>query len=179
MPVDQNYSVTLKNELPQIPVIVQQLLIEAQKVGPLSQRERCRMCLALEEAIRNALVHGNLEVDSKLKDAIDDDLFERKVEERQQASPYCDRSVEIVGWFNAEQVVFEITDEGPGFDVAQVPDPTQDDLLDCPSGRGIFLMRSCMDEVRFNSKGNQVTLVKNLSVAAETGAKLETEQIAT
>ncbi len=178
MPVDQKISVTLKNELSQIPVIVQQLLAEFRKVGPLSQRERCRMCLALEEAITNALVHGNLEVDSKLKNSLDDQ-FERKVQERRQSSPYCDRSVEIVGWFNTEQAVFEITDEGPGFDVSQVPDPTQDALLDCPSGRGIFLMKSCMDEVRFNSKGNQVTLVKNLSVASEVGVDLETEAIAT
>ncbi len=60
MPVDQKYAVTLKNEISQIPVVVQQLLAEVQKVGSLSQRERCRMCLALEEAITNSLVHGNL-----------------------------------------------------------------------------------------------------------------------
>lgn len=177
MPVVPKISITLKNELSQIPVVVQQLIAEVQEVGLLSQRERCRMCLALEEAIINALIHGNLEVDSKLKDSMDDQ-FDRKVQERRKSSPYCDRSVEIVGWFNTQQVVFEITDEGPGFDSSQVPDPTRDDLLGCPSGRGIFFMKSCMDEVRFNSKGNQVTLKKNISASSEVEVDLEAEAIA-
>jgi anti-sigma regulatory factor (Ser/Thr protein kinase) len=55
--------------------------------------------------------------------------------------------------------VFVIRDDGPGFDVREIPDPGQTDL-DKLSGRGLLLMRTFMDEVAFNSQGNQVTLVK-------------------
>ena len=53
-----------------------------------------------------------------------------------------------------------ITDQGSGFDPAALPDPTTEENLQKPTGRGIMLMRAYMDEVRFNEKGNQVHLVK-------------------
>lgn len=55
-----------------------------------------------------------------------------------------------------------ITDEGTGFDPNTVPDPTLPENLLCPGGRGLFLMRELMDEVRFNDRGNSVTLVLRL-----------------
>ena len=53
-----------------------------------------------------------------------------------------------------------ITDQGSGFDPNDVPDPTVEENLQKPTGRGIMLMRAYMDEVRFNEKGNQVHMVK-------------------
>jgi anti-sigma regulatory factor (Ser/Thr protein kinase) len=55
---------------------------------------------------------------------------------------------------------FVIRDEGPGFDPRQLPDPTAPTNLEKPSGRGLLLMRTFMDEVVYNDAGNQVTLVK-------------------
>ncbi|HOF18390.1 MAG TPA: ATP-binding protein [Phycisphaerae bacterium] len=51
-------------------------------------------------------------------------------------------------------------DEGTGFDPTRVPDPTADENLEKPSGRGLMLMRAYMDEVRYNDRGNQVFLMK-------------------
>jgi anti-sigma regulatory factor (Ser/Thr protein kinase) len=56
---------------------------------------------------------------------------------------------------------FVILDEGSGFDVSKVPDPTDPLFLERPSGRGVLLMRTFMDDVRYNSTGNRVTLVKH------------------
>ena len=53
----------------------------------------------------------------------------------------------------------EVTDQGAGFDPAGLPDPRTPENLTKPGGRGIFLMRKLMDEVRFNATGNSVTLV--------------------
>ena len=62
----------------------------------------------------------------------------------------------VVGDF---ELVARITDEGPGFDPGCIPDPTAPDNVEKVGGRGLFLMRELMDEVRFNERGNQVTLV--------------------
>lgn len=55
-----------------------------------------------------------------------------------------------------------VTDQGNGFDPSRVPDPTAPDNLGKPCGRGVFLMRKLLDEVWFNDRGNQVTLVLRL-----------------
>jgi serine/threonine-protein kinase RsbW len=55
-----------------------------------------------------------------------------------------------------------VTDQGAGFDPASIPDPTTPENLTRPCGRGLFLMRKLLDEVRYNDLGNQVTLVLKL-----------------
>lgn len=57
------------------------------------------------------------------------------------------------------RVALTVTDQGAGFDPETVPDPTLPENLERPGGRGIFLLRKLMDEVEFNSRGNQVRLV--------------------
>ena len=60
-----------------------------------------------------------------------------------------------------------VTDEGPGFDPTTVPDPTTPENIERPGGRGLFLMRNLMDEVRYNEVGNSVTLVLHLEPPAQ------------
>jgi len=90
--------------------------------------------LALEEGLNNAIKHGNA------------------------SDP--DKTVEILFEVGPEAAAVTITDQGEGFDPSGVPDPTADENLEKPSGRGIMLMRAYMDEVRYNRQGNQVHLVK-------------------
>jgi len=59
-------------------------------------------------------------------------------------------------------ITARITDEGGGFDPTSVPDPTEPQNLFKPGGRGIFLMRSLLDEVSYNDRGNSVTLILRL-----------------
>ena len=56
-----------------------------------------------------------------------------------------------------------IRDEGPGFDVRALPDPTDPEYLERPHGRGLFLMRTFMSEVAYNDRGNEVRMVKRKS----------------
>jgi serine/threonine-protein kinase RsbW len=90
--------------------------------------------LAAEEAIVNAIVHGN------------------RLDPR--------RTVHVECVVSADTARIEVTDEGEGFDPGAVPDCTQDDRLDCPSGRGVMLMRSFMTRIEYNAKGNGVLLEK-------------------
>ena len=50
--------------------------------------------------------------------------------------------------------------QGQGFEPCEIADPTLDENLDRPFGRGVFLMRTYMNEVSYNSAGNSVTLVR-------------------
>ena len=90
--------------------------------------------LALEEALTNAVKHGNSNDASK-----------------QLVVRYTVRP---------ERTVIMVRDEGHGFTPARVPDPTRDENLEHPSGRGIMLMHAYMTRVHFNDAGNEVWLLK-------------------
>lgn len=91
--------------------------------------------LAIEEAMVNAIKHGN------------QDDPEKTVHVSCQVSP--------------DEVRIEIQDEGEGFDPADVPDPTEEENLEVPSGRGLMLMRTFMTSVEYNDAGNQVIMYKD------------------
>lgn len=69
--------------------------------------------------------------------------------------------------FRPHAIEARVTDEGPGFDPNRVPDPTTPENIERTGGRGLFLMRKLMDEVRFNEVGNSVTLVLHLEPPAQ------------
>ncbi len=109
----------------------------------LEEAARCGYCenavfaikLALEEAIVNAIRHGN-KLDPK-----------KHISVRYEVTP--------------ERIVIEVRDEGNGFKPHAIPDPTEPDFIDRPHGRGIMLMRAYLDEVQFCETGNMVRLVKH------------------
>lgn len=94
--------------------------------------------LALEEALTNAMRHGNA-LDSSLN---------------------VDVSIELY----PEKIIMDIRDEGKGFDFQNLPDPTDKTNVNKPSGRGVFLMRRVMDNVEFYGSGSGVKLTKFFSV---------------
>jgi anti-sigma regulatory factor (Ser/Thr protein kinase) len=60
------------------------------------------------------------------------------------------------------EVTFVIADEGPGFDPSRLPDPTDPAQLERVHGRGLLLIRTFMDEVSHNERGNEITMVKRV-----------------
>ncbi|MBI5637330.1 MAG: ATP-binding protein [Nitrospinae bacterium] len=118
------------------------------------------MELALEEAITNAIVHGNLEVSSKLKED-DFDLFERAVGERMALPPFSERGVKISYDYDRQSATFRIEDEGPGFDWSHFLKKEVDPEL-LPHGRGIIIIRTFASAVAYNEAGNVLTLTFDL-----------------
>lgn len=116
------------------------------------------IAVALEEALVNAAEHGNLELDSDLRE--DRDAYFRLAEERRTAAPWAQRRVRLEVSLSRSEARFVVADQGPGFDPEGLPDPTDPENLLRPSGRGVLLMRALMDEVTFNSRGNEVSLIK-------------------
>ena len=145
------------------PALVQPLIAVLQEdvlsMGLCDATSVIRIGVALEEALLNAIYHGNLGVSSKLKEE-DDKAFYGLAHERRGEAPYSERRVRVAVRVTHDEASFVIADEGPGFDVASLPDPTDPEFLDRPSGRGLLLMRAFMDEVRYNPAGNRVALVK-------------------
>jgi CheY-like chemotaxis protein len=121
--------------------------------------DELRAAIALREALMNAFTHGNLELSSDLRES-DPESYLRCLSERQQQSPYKDRHVHVTVCGTRQQVVYTIRDEGAGFDTRTLPDPTDVENIKKPTGRGVYLIRHFMDEVRFNDLGNELTLIK-------------------
>jgi serine/threonine-protein kinase RsbW len=90
--------------------------------------------LALQEAVTNAVRHGNRNNPTK--------------------------SVRVGLLVCAHGVWIRVADQGAGFDPSSVPDPTLPENLQRENGRGVFLMRQLMDDVSFNRRGNAVTMVR-------------------
>jgi len=92
--------------------------------------------LCIEEAVRNAIVHGN----------------------------HSDRRLAVRVAYRVEdsKLVIEVEDEGAGFDRRAVADPTAPAHIMKNSGRGVYLIKKLMDKVDYNDTGNKITMVKNL-----------------
>tara|TARA_B110000014_G_scaffold204172_1_gene154339 strand:- start:60 stop:485 length:426 start_codon:yes stop_codon:yes gene_type:complete len=113
---------------------VQERIISVLENRAFSDRDVFGVRLALEEALVNAIKHGNGMDPAK--------------------------QVQIDCRFDDDGVRIVIEDEGPGFDVTSVPDPTSEENLDKPGGRGIMLMRSFMSHIEYNESGNRLVLEK-------------------
>lgn len=97
------------------------------------QRLNLNFRVGVAEALANAMIYGN------------------------GSDP--DKRVRVEVELSSHEVALQVYDEGVGFDPAKVPDPTLPENLDGTGGRGIFLIRELMDEVRYNEPGNCVRLV--------------------
>jgi len=90
--------------------------------------------LALEEALTNAIKHGN------------------------RNDPH--KCVVIRYSIGRDRAVIMVRDEGNGFEPDAIPDPTMDDNLERPNGRGLMLIHAYMSKVRYNEAGNEVWMLK-------------------
>lgn len=113
---------------------VQERIISHMEQFQFSDRDIFSMRLALEEGIINAIKHGN---------RLD-----------------LEKSVRIAWGISPEKIRVVILDEGPGFKPELIPDPTADENLERPCGRGIMLMKAFLDLMQYNDRGNQLTIEK-------------------
>lgn len=152
-------SLALGNDRTLISTLVRHLQDVVGQLELCDESSCMRVGVALEEALVNALFHGNLELDSNLRET-DPNSYHSAAAERCGQAPYRDRKLYVTARCDRQQARFTIRDEGPGFDPATLPDPTDPANLEKVSGRGVFLMRTFMDEVEFNGRGNEVTMTK-------------------
>jgi DNA-binding response OmpR family regulator len=149
----------LHNDRALIPALVGHLQDRVSQIGLGDDVDRMQIGVALEEALTNSLYHGNLEISSELREK-DFLTYYATYEERSRQMPYAERRIFVDATISRDQAEFVIRDEGPGFDPASLPDPTDPANLERLSGRGVLLMRTFMDELEYNSTGNEVRMVK-------------------
>jgi serine/threonine-protein kinase RsbW len=131
--MELEHTLELPNDLDAIERVVQELVDRSIAAGFDSDRLRLNFRVSLTEALANAMLYGNA----------GDPRKRVKVEAR----------------LSPDRIVVRVTDEGGGFDPAVVPDPTLPENIARPGGRGIFLIRSFMDRVEFNDRGNSITMM--------------------
>ena len=152
-------SFELENDLDLVASLVSYLTQVLRDSEMFNEADCHRVATALDEALSNACCHGNLEVESGLREH-DPKAYQAMTIARRDVMPYRDRRIQVSTNLTAGQARFVIRDDGRGFDPEALPDPTSAESLERASGRGVLLMKAFMDGVHYNKTGNEVTLLK-------------------
>jgi CheY-like chemotaxis protein/anti-sigma regulatory factor (Ser/Thr protein kinase) len=153
---------TLPNDTTLIPALVAHVEEDITRLKLCDPSGLVLLGVALHEALTNAILHGNLELVSSMRE-VDEKQYYRLGVERRSQEPYMHRRVYLTTRFTPKDLSFQIRDEGNGFDPATLPDPTDPSNLGKVSGRGLLLIQTFMDKVSHNATGNEITMVKRCS----------------
>jgi|SRR6056297_3394552 len=123
--------IAIKSQVENI-ALIEKVIDEICNANNITEEHYGNVLIAITEGVNNAINHGNKQ----------------------------DSSKEVVVEFavSEKQLVCKITDQGPGFDYENVPDPTSPENIEKPNGRGVFLMRHLSDEIEFDDNGAVVIL---------------------
>lgn len=117
-----------QESITQLEVLIEEIADKYQ----VSEDTFANMMTCLNEAVNNAIIHGN------------------KMDR--------DKKVIVNAEVDGRRIVWTVTDEGPGFDPNHIPDPTAPENLESLSGRGVFIIKQLADQCVFNGTGNEIEL---------------------
>ena len=109
---------------------VEKLVEDIREEGIITEDSYGNVMVCVTEAVNNSIYHGNKEDVNKKIDL--------KVE------------------YNEKELVFDVKDEGDGFDYENIPDPTLPENIEKLNGRGVFLIKNLADDVEFLNKGTEI-----------------------
>ncbi|QDU94462.1 ATP-binding response regulator [Lignipirellula cremea] len=150
----------LLNDNALAPAVIGKIQQQISEMGVCGPSELMQIGTAVDEALVNAIVHGNLEVPSSLREVDDGMAYLALANQRRHEAPFASRRVYVNVHVTRDEANITVRDEGPGFDPSKIPDPTNLDRLDQISGRGLFLINAFMDSVSHNDSGNQIRMTK-------------------
>ena len=152
----------LDNDPSLIPPLIDRVQQGMMDMQLCSATQRMHIGIALEEALLNALYHGNLELPvEKLADVrkiLHDGQRSELVDDRREQEPYRDRKIHVAADFTRKRAQFVVGDEGSGFDLKTHLHDSVAESIEEESGRGLILMQTFMDEVLFNETGNEMRM---------------------
>ena len=167
--MEARYSFELENDQNLILAMVDFLTKEMVAVGTGGNTEQRQASIALEEAMLNAMFHGNLELDStqvqRARRAFHQGGVSKEVEKRVVMAPYRDRRLFVAIELSKQQVKMKVRDQGNGFDTKErFANAGQLEQFSgsSESGRGLTLIKSFSDKVQFDQAGNTILMTLNI-----------------
>ncbi|HHL71338.1 MAG TPA: response regulator [Bacteroidetes bacterium] len=132
-----------------------------------NQNDETNLLLAVEEAGMNALDHGCLELDSRWKEECIDEAtyctrFDKVKKERLATPEYGGRHIDFDLKYRKPELHIVFHDEGNGFDTSHIRDAATGEV----HGMGLMIINNLVDKILFNEKGNEITLIKTVSLRA-------------
>lgn len=158
--IKTDFEFELKNDLEIVAPLIDMIHQVSLGHNLLDENSQLQLAVAIEQALNNAMVRGNLEIRRDEFPFVSRQIFN----ERAQQAPYCDRIVYFRALVTRESATFTIRDQGPGFDTSTVPSGGDPESFRDGSGRGLVLIKTFMDEVCFNDRGNELTMVKRKNI---------------
>ena len=149
----------LENKLEDITPLIENLSAEVKKYIPNNEMDL--FAAALYEVIMNAIEHGNLNIlyETK-KNWLKKNIYHKKLKELLKTEKAKNTHVEITLQIEDDNIIIAVKDQGLGFKPKQEAKKINNDGFARESGRGIMMIKSYFDEVKFNKKGNVITLIK-------------------
>ena len=152
-----DFEFELDNDLKVIDPLVDLIQQVVASQDLLDSTERVRMCVAIEHALQNAMIRGNLEISREDHPVVNATLVEEKAEEDR----FKGRKVYFRFLIANGVCDFVVRDEGNGFDVSTVPSAADPEAFKDGIGRGLVLIQAFMDQVEFAEEGREVRMKKN------------------
>ena len=151
----------LENKLEDITPLIENLSAEVKKYIPNNEMDL--FAAALYEVIMNAIEHGNLNIlyETK-KNWLKKNIYHKKLKELLKTEKAKTTHVEITLQIEDDNIIIAVKDQGLGFKPKQEAKKINNDGFARESGRGIMMIKSYFDEVKFNKKGNVITLIKTI-----------------
>ncbi len=152
---------TLENDPSLISPLIAYLQNQLETMRLSNQLQITRIGMAIYESLTYAIYHGNLELETDLRQS-DEAIFSRLAVERRGDEPYASRRVRFSSRFSDTEVRFVVSDDGSGNKPSERQNSIDAINLEGIEGRGLLLIHSFMDEVTHNLQGNEITMVKRV-----------------
>jgi len=157
--VQESLTLEIGNDFEKISQVAAVLSRDLRIYKLIESRDQFLVSLLLKEALENAIFHGNLELSAELREG-NFEAFHAAARLQSEQEPYRDRKVVIQYEVTRNSVKYVIRDEGKGFAHQNLPDPSNPENLFQNAGRGLVLITNFMDEVFWNERGNEITLIR-------------------
>ena len=157
--VQESRTLEINNDYECVNGIVGFITQDLPTYGILEQDQLFYMNMLLKEALENAIFHGNLELNSEIR-LENPNLFYETAGKKREIDPYKNRKVIVHYDINRNSAKYVVRDEGKGFVHSNLFDSEDPENLPRIKGRGLVMIMNFMDEVFWNDKGNEITMVR-------------------
>lgn len=162
----QDLRFSIQNDLELVTPFVDHVRSHLSLATEFGRHATAQITVAIHESLTNAINHGNLELDSELRQE-DESCYYQLGERRKGEHPYRDRRVYIALTMSESEIAVRIRDEGPGFDVESMLRKAEEYSPERIGGRGLLMIRAFMDTLSFNDQGNEIRFSKRIEVGRE------------